>query len=89
MNGKRIVAFIMMMVMVFIMMPIQVKAYGNFYLNLEPNYEGGAAISIQITSYDNLHSLTGNEFTRQGYTITGWAESPTGNINIKTVNPLP
>ena len=85
MNGKRIVAFLMMVVMVFIMLPIQVKAYGNLYLNLDPNYEdeGGAAISIPITSDDNSHSLTGTEFTRQGYTIIGWAESPTGNIKYQ------
>ena len=83
MNGKRIVAFLMMVVMVFIMLPIQVKAYGNLYLNLDSNYEGGAAISIPITSYDNSHSLTGTEFTRQGYTIIGWAESSEGNIKYQ------
>ena len=83
MNGKRIVAFLMMVVMVFIMLPIQVKAYGNLYLNLDSNYEGGSAISIPISTYDYTLSLTGTEFTRQGYTIIGWAESPTGNIKYQ------
>ena len=73
----------MMVVMVFIMLPIQVKASGNLYLNLDSNYEGGAAISIPINPYDGSHSLTGTEFTRQGYTIIGWAESSRGGIKYQ------
>ena len=57
----------------------------NYYLTLDPNFEGGASTMIPVSIYSPTLTLTKNFVpTRKDYTFCGWSESPTGVVKYAT-----
>ena len=60
-------------------------AENNYWLTLDPNYEGGASTMVPVSISANTITLTKNfEPTRTGYTFYGWSKSPTGTVEYRT-----
>lgn len=57
----------------------------NYWLTLDPNYEGAMGTTIPVPSYDPTYKLSEKvKPTREGRTFCGWAETPTGDIKYVT-----
>ena len=58
----------------------------NYYLTLDPNFEGGASTMIPVSIYSPTFTLTEKLVpTREGnHTFFGWSESPTGAVQYRT-----
>ena len=61
-------------------------AENNYWLTLDPNYEGGASTMVPVSISANTITLTKNfEPTRAGeHTFFGWSTSSTGDVEYKT-----
>ena len=57
----------------------------NYWLTLDPNYEGAMGNRIPVSSFKPTYTLTSNvEPTREGHTFYGWSTTPTGIIEYIT-----
>ena len=52
----------------------------SYYLTLEPNYDGGPSYPPIAVNSPYYWTLSATTFTRNGYTIVGWAGSPDGDV---------
>ena len=57
----------------------------NYWLTLDPNYEGGESSMVPVSSYAPTVKLTKSfEPTREGRVFWGWSTTPTGNVEYVT-----
>ena len=57
----------------------------NYWLTLDPNYEGAMGNRIPVSSFMPTYTLTSNvEPTREGRVFLGWSTTPTGDVEYVT-----